>query len=80
MDDDNVIEFRAPKTNGTDEDLDPNIILEGAKDVLTSVLLVGYTKDGSLYLALSQGDAGDNLVLVEAAKAVIVDHIMEALE
>lgn len=78
--DDNIVEFKKPMPDETDEDLDPDIILEGAKGRLDTALLAGYTKSGSFYLALSQASVPENIILVEIAKRILVDHLVMELD
>lgn len=60
----NVIPF-----NGvTRLDLDPERVLESARDQLTGVVIMGYTRDGSEYFASSYADGGDVLWLLERLK------------
>jgi len=54
-------------------DIDPDKVLEGAKDELEQVILAGYDKDGELYLASSSRDIGSNLLLLERFKMFLLE-------
>ncbi|MDD1627777.1 MAG: hypothetical protein LUQ26_09945 [Methylococcaceae bacterium] len=54
-------------------DIDPEGVIEGAKDKLTSVLVLGYEEDGSLYAAASTADTGHLLLLMERFKFSILN-------
>lgn len=43
-------------------------VLEGAKDQLEGVLLIGFDKNGELYTASTYSDGGDIMWLLEACK------------
>jgi hypothetical protein len=67
MSDDNIIEF--PGT--TYGKVDPELILESAAEdhaAFDQVLVCGFHKDGSLFVATSSGEYKDNLYLLEMAK------------
>ena len=49
-------------------------VLDGARDC-TEVLVIGWDKDGKLFLAASHGDLGDHLILLERAKAVLLEQV-----
>ena len=50
-------------------DLPPDLVIKAAGEAgLSSVMLIGWTKDGELYLASSQGDAAENLFMTECAR------------
>lgn len=46
----------------------PNTLLEGAKDQLSKVLLLGIALDGSLFVSSSMDDKPDILYLIEQFK------------
>ena len=60
----NIINF----TEYTKNDIDPNKVLEGAKDALTEVLVLGNREDGSYYCAASTSDIGKLIHAVELFK------------
>lgn len=50
-------------------DVDPDKVLDGAKDQLSSVLVIGYEHDGGgLYLAASSGKKSEILLMLERVK------------
>jgi hypothetical protein len=50
-------------------------ILDGAqKAELTEVVVIGWLPDGQLYLAATHGDLGGHLILLERAKATVLDQ------
>ena len=53
-------------------DLPADKILEGAKDKLEGVIVMGYTKDGNEYFASSYADGGDALWLMERFKMALL--------
>ena len=64
------------KFNGfTRFDISPEWILDGAKDQLKSVLLVGWDKDDKLYIASSTGKVGDLLELIEHFKKDLMENV-----
>lgn len=60
----NVIPF----SGETRLDIDPDQILDQAKDKLSSVVVVGETKNGEFYLASSKADEPGALYLLEMGK------------
>jgi len=56
---------------------DADAILEGAKDKLTHVVLIGWDRAGETYLAHSHGEADTNLLLDLAKKQIIDSHFEE---
>jgi len=57
------------KFNGyTKLDIDPNDVLSNAIDQTKQVLVIGNSKDGSLYVAASTADGGELLWLIETFK------------
>lgn len=60
-------------TGDTVVDLEPNVILEAAHDMLDQALILGWTIDGDLYLASTTSKIGEMLVLLERAKQVILE-------
>jgi hypothetical protein len=71
-----IIEF----PGATFLDLEPERVLDGAKDRLESVLVIGFDKDGQLYMAGSESDAGAMLLLLELAKARLMRMASETLD
>lgn len=63
----NIIEL--PKR----KDIEPNTILEEAKDELDSVVIIGKKKDGTMLFDYSDITDGHILWLLEKAKLVIMD-------
>ena len=61
----------------TREDIDPDQVLMAATSELDCVLVLGFTKRGSLYVAASDGELGKILVLMEAGKAALLDEAFE---
>jgi hypothetical protein len=50
--------------------------LRPAQGKLKSVVVAGWTDEGGFYLALSQGAIAENLMIVECAKALIVEYMI----
>lgn len=71
MADDNVIQFKGE----TLLDLDPDQVLEKTKGHLKGFVLVGYNKDGELWLASTYGHPSRSLVLIERGKTKLMDII-----
>lgn len=62
------------KFNGlTCLDIEPDLVLEGARGKLENVLVIGYEGD-ELYVAFSSGEIGKNLLLMELAKKLLLDN------
>lgn len=79
VDDKNVLPFRVVNGGDVDEtydDLDCDLVLDGAKGKLTSVLVIGFNTDNNLYMAMSQGSVAENLLLLEYARLALNDHMM----
>ena len=53
-------------------DIEPDLVLEGARGNLQEVLVIGYEND-ELYVAFSSGDIGKNLLLMELAKKLLLE-------
>ena len=49
-------------------DLPVDMVLDGAKDKLDSVIVLGYDKDGILYMASSSSDVAEKVLMLEMAK------------
>ena len=78
-DDKNVLPFRVVSSSSLDEtydDIDCDIVLDGAKGKLYRVLVVGFTEEDSLYMGMSQGSVAENLLLLEYARLALNDHMM----
>jgi len=58
-----VLEFKKPEPKETEDDITPDTILNGAMDRLESVIVAGWSKDGSFYLATSLGAISENLMM-----------------
>lgn len=54
-------------------DLNPDQVLDGAKGELSSVLIIGFDKEGELYCAASASDGGEILWLLEACKRELME-------
>lgn len=65
-----VIDF----TGITRLDLPVDRVLDGARDVLEGVVILGYTKDGSEYFASTYADGGDVLWLLERCKTLLLNN------
>lgn len=66
---DNVI----PLGNITKLDLDPDVVLEGAKGSMQTVVLVGFDNDGDLYFSSTAADGGTVIWLLEQAKKALLE-------
>ena len=76
-DEKNVVPFRVVNSDGeTYDDLDCDTVLEGAKGKLDQVMIIGFNKDNNLYLAMSQGQVSENLLLVEYARLALNEYMM----
>lgn len=62
-------------TGITKLDLPVDTVLDGAKDQLEGVIIIGYTKDGDEYFASTYADGGTALWLIEKCKI----NLMSAL-
>lgn len=79
VDDKNVLPFRVVNGGDVDEtydDLDCDLVLDGAKGKLMSVLVIGFNTDNNLYMGMSQGSVAENLLLLEYARLALNDHMM----
>ena len=76
----NVISFRKPEEVETDKDINVDIVLEAAQGKLKSVVVAGWTDEGGFYLALSQGSIAENLMIVECAKALLVEYMIGGIQ
>lgn len=57
---------------------DPNEVLTRAVDVYDEVLLIGWTKEGAAQMRSTLGlEAGDILLLIEIAKKMLLEEIIE---
>ena len=54
-------------------DLNPDRVLDGAREKLNDVIVMGWDKNGDLYFASSQADGGDALWLMEKAKLALME-------
>lgn len=59
-----ILQFDGLTTNR----LEPDAVLESAKDKLEDVILLGWDKDGELYMAANFSDAAKLIYLMERAK------------
>lgn len=62
-----------PLGNVTRLDLPVDLVLDGARDELEGVILIGYDKADQLYFASTYADGGDVLWLLEQAKLALMD-------
>ena len=58
-------------------DLPVDRVLDGAKDRLESVVIIGYDKDGAEYFASSIADGGDVMWLLERCKLKLMRTVDE---
>ena len=58
----------------TKMDIDPNKVLEGAKDNLDCVVTIGWDKDDCLYIASSTSRIAGILLLLERAKFDLMER------
>ena len=61
-----------PLRNITRLDLPVDLVLDGAKDRLEGVVIMGHTTDGEEYFASTYADAGVVLWLMERLKAQLI--------
>jgi hypothetical protein len=54
-------------------DLDPDRVLAKAIGAVDSVIVIGYDKDGDLYIATSYADGGDMLWALEQTKKKLLE-------
>lgn len=59
----------------TIEDIDPDKVLDAAKGLVDSVIVIGRGTDGTLYRASSSGDAGNDIILCELYKAMLINEV-----
>lgn len=59
------------------QQIDPNVVLERARDKCIEVLVIGFEEDGSLYFSGSTGEAGQILTLLELAKRRLLEGFCE---
>ena len=71
----NIIKFPGTDTL-TDQDLDPNEMLSAIIEEveMTEAMVIGWTKDGNLFLGTSHGKAPDMVFLLELAKTVLMNR------
>jgi hypothetical protein len=75
-----VLEFKKPEPTESDGDLNPEMVLEAARNKLKSVIVVGWTDNNGFYLAMSQGSVAENLMLLETSKAMILDYMLGGID
>ncbi len=73
---DNIIEFPNSRMITDEEALDPNEMLQNiCEDVeMVEVLVIGWTKEGRLFMGTSHGKAPDMVFLLELAKSVLLNR------
>jgi len=71
----NIIKFPGTDTI-TQEDLEPNEMLSAIIEEveMTEAMVIGWTKDGNLFLGTSHGKAPDMVFLLELAKSVLLSR------
>ena len=57
----------------TKNNIEPDQVLTEAVGVLDSVLVLGWTKEGALYVAASDAGVGEALLLMEVTKAALIE-------
>jgi len=74
MNNDNVVDF----TGINHADLEPDVVLEGAKERLSEVLVIGWTDDdiSSVYVGSSTSKIAELVLLLEVAKIALLDQIL----
>ena len=72
---DNIIEFPNSRMITDEDALDPNEMLQNiCEDVeMIEALVVGWTKEGKLFMGTSHGKAPDMVFLLELAKSVLLN-------
>lgn len=68
MSDNNIIQF----TGITKLELPVDKVLDGAKEKLKSVVILGWDKDDEMYFASTSSDGGDVLWLLEQCKLALL--------
>lgn len=71
-----VVKLKLVKGVGSGAKLAANRVLSGARGKLNEVVVLGYTHDGDLYAASSNGP-GDTMWLIEHAKKWLLDGCPE---
>lgn len=54
-------------------DIDPELVLEGAKGKLQGCMVIGFDHDGEFYAASSYADGGDAMWLLELCKKRLLE-------
>jgi hypothetical protein len=68
------------QTWGTTLDLNPEVVLNAAVEAnLDNVIVIGWTKDGTLYFATSKTATADILLSLEAAKHSLLNQAFEEI-
>jgi hypothetical protein len=75
-----VLEFKKPEPTETEGDISPDKVLEAAIGKLTAVIVIGWTESRGFYLALSQGNLSENLMLLEISKAMLMDYMLGGID
>ena len=60
----------------TKGNVNPDQVLMAAVGEMESTLLLGFSKTGQFYMASSDGELGNLLVLLEMARAAMMDEVM----
>ena len=60
----------------TYDDIDADLVLDAAKGKLDASVVIGITKDGDLYYAMSSGSLAENLLMLETARLILNQSMM----
>ena len=58
------------------DNIDADKVLDAAKGKLDVSVVIGITKDGELYYAMSSGSLAENLLMLETARLLLNQSIM----
>jgi len=74
----NIIQFPG-RDKIEQEDLDPNDMLSAIIEEveMTEAMVIGWTKDGNLFLGTSHGKAPDMVFLMDLAKTVLLNRCVD---
>jgi hypothetical protein len=75
-----VLEFKKPEPTETEDDISPDKVLDAAKGKMSTVIVLGSTQEGNFYFAMSSGSIAENLMLIEIAKAMMVEAMMGGMQ
>lgn len=71
--DDNVLHFSGKTT----VDLEPDILLDAAKEILDSVIIIGKLHDGNMYWATSNANIDHMILELEKLKYELMKYVMD---